>query len=166
MERDSLATRMTGAARLDRAVWRALEQDPRATAHATLVVILVALAEALSVADAGLRGAAAALLATFLGWWIWAASARGMGAVLTARGGGGDGRLLPALGLAQSPRLLAVFGVLPAVGWPLAILLSSWVLLAGIAAASVTLGLGTGRALVTVLPGWVLLVILRAVFSW
>lgn len=166
MEGDSLVTRMAGAARLDRAVWRDLEQDPRATAHVTRVVTVVGLAEALGMADAGLRGAGAALLATFLGWWIWTACARVMGAVLTARGRAGDGRLLPALGLAQSPRLLAVFGFFPALGWPLAILLSSWVLLAGIAAASVTLGLGTGRALVTVLPGWILLVILRAVFGW
>ena len=165
MARRSLLAKTVGAARLEADAFREREDDRGALAQATAVVALAAVSEGVGALDAGVLPAAGAFLATFAGWLLWAALARGLGALL-AGGEGAPHGLLAALGFAQAPRLLGFLGYLPVAGWIGSLVIAGWVLVAGLLGARVNSRMGPVRALAVVLPGWTGLVVLRAGFAW
>jgi len=154
----TMLDRMKGAALLDVATFTEVEHDTRLTNQAAGVVVLVALAKALGSWNVGLTSAIVAALASLVGWLIWA----GVTYLIGDKVLGGTatwGELLRALGYAQAPGVLLVFGVLPLLGGLLAIVVSVWTLVAGIVGIREALDFSTGKALLTAILGWLALAV-------
>src|SRR5690606_8111897 len=156
--RSGLVDRMKGAALLDVETYEAVERDESATGQAALVVAIVAVAQAIGAAGEGGAGMIGGLIAALLGWLIWAGVTYLIGDKLLG-GTATWGELLRALGFAQAPGVLLVFGVLPLIGGLLAFVVSLWTLAAGIVGLREALDFSTGKALLTAVLGWLALVI-------
>jgi hypothetical protein len=159
----SIWGRMRGAAALDPATYEDVEHDPSATVQAAVVVGLTAAAQAIAVSQNGRASIVGAVAAALVGWLIWA----GIAYLIGVRVFGGTatwGELLRTLGFAQSPNVLAVFALLPLVGWFVEAALFFWILVAAIVAIRQALDVGTARAILTAALGWLLFGVLRIVF--
>ena len=66
------------------------------------------------------------------------------------------GELLRTLGFAHAPGLLFVVGIVPFVGWVAKPIIGIWMLAAGVVAVRQALDFSTGKALGTVLLGWLI----------
>lgn len=154
----SMLDRMMGAARLDVATFTEVEHDTSLTTQAAGVVVMVALAKAIGAWDIGPTSALVTALASLAGWLIWAGITYLIGDKLLG-GTATWGELLRALGFAQAPGVLLVFGVLPLIGGLLAFVISLWTLVAGIVGIREALDFSTGKALITAVLGWLVLVI-------
>jgi len=161
----TMLDRMKGAALLDTATFTEVEHDTSLTSQAAGVVVLVALAKAVGSWDVGLTSAIAAALASLLGWVVWA----GVTYLIGDKVLGGTatwGELLRALGYAQAPGILMVFGILPLFGGLLAVTVSVWTLVAGIVGIREALDFSTGKALLTALLGWLALAVPLALMEF
>lgn len=155
--------RMRGAAALDVEVYEEVEHDPGATAQAAAVVAMTAAAQAVGASGGGAAPIVGSAVSALIGWLAWA----GITFVIGSRvfqGTATWGQILRTLGFAQSPNLLAVFAILPLVGWVIEAVLVFWVLVAGIVAIRQALDFGTGRAILTALLGGVVFQALQLVF--
>ena len=159
----SIWSRMRGAAILDVATFEEVEHDETATAQAAAVVALTAAAQAIAASSAGLGSIFGAAAAALIGWLVWAGITYFIGAKLF-RGTATWGELLRTLGFAQAPNVLAVFAILPLVGWLVDAVLWVWVLIAGVIAIRQALDFDTGRAILTTLIGGLLVGVLQIVF--
>jgi hypothetical protein len=153
--------RMIAAASLDVSVYEEVEADSSATGQAALVVVLAAIASAIGSANGNAIGG---LIGALLGWAVWAAVTYFIGATLF-KGTASWGELLRTLGFAQAPGLLYVVGFIPVLGAIAKLLIGIWVLIAGIIAIRQALDISTGKAVATALLGWLLLMIVMAVFA-
>ena len=159
--RRPLTARMIAAAKLDVSVYEEVEADSSATGQAALVVVLAAIASAIGSVN---QNAIGALVGALVGWAVWAAVTYFIGATLF-KGTASWGELLRTLGFAQSPGLLYVVGIIPILGAVAKLIIGIWVLVAGIIAIRQALDISTGKAVITALLGWLLLMILMAVFA-
>ena len=159
--RRPLTARMIAAAKLDVSVYEEVEADSSATGQAALVVVLAAIASAIGSVN---QNAIGALVGALVGWAVWAAVTYFIGATLF-KGTASWGELLRTLGFAQSPGLLYVVGIIPILGAVAKLIIGIWVLVAGIIAIRQALDISTGKAVVTALLGWLLLMTLMAVFA-
>jgi len=153
---------MLGAARLDTAVYEAVEADRTATSQAAAVVAIVAVASAIGAARGGGGSIVGALIGAFIGWLIWSGVTYLVG-TRVFDGTATWGELLRTLGFAQSPGVLYVFGFVPVLGWLVRAVVAVWILVAGIVAIRQALDFTTGRAILTALLGWLALVVVTAV---
>ena len=154
----SITERMKGAALLDVATYEEVEADTTATGQAAVVVTIGAIASAIGASRGGAGGIIGALVASLIGWVLWA----GVTYFIGTRMLGGTatwGELLRTLGFAQSPKVLAVLALVPGLGWIVGLVLSIWLLTAGIVAIRQALDFSTGKAVVTALLGWLAMVI-------
>jgi len=154
----SITDRMVGAARLDIDTYEEVEADTTATGQAAVVVTIGAIASAIGASRGGAGGIIGALVASLIGWVLWA----GVTYFIGTRMLGGTatwGELLRTLGFAQSPKVLAVLALVPGLGWIVGLVLSIWLLTAGIVAIRQALDFSTGKAVVTALLGWLAMVI-------
>jgi hypothetical protein len=160
--RRSFVERMIAAARLDATVYEEVEADASATAPAAGVVALAAIGSAIGSWQSGdpLGG----LIGALLGWAIWAAVTYFIGRVVF-KGTATWGELLRTLGFAQAPGMLYVVGLIPVIGTLAKIIIGCWVLVAGIIAIRQALDISTGKAVAVAILGWLLLMILMAVFG-
>ncbi len=162
--RRSLAARMVDASRLDVSVFTEVEHDSGATGQAALVVGIVAVASAVG----GLGGPSAnvvgAVIASVIGWVIWAAVTYLVGDKLLG-GTASWGELLRTLGFAQSPGVLYVAAGLPFIGWLVRGIVMVWILFAGIIAIREALDFTTGKAVLTAVIGWFFLALLTMLFA-
>jgi len=160
--------RMIRAARLDSSLYEMVEADPRYTREAFFVVILAALAGAVGAAfDYGARGVVAPILGGIVGWVVWAAITLWIGTTLT-RGPetrSDMGEMLRTLGYAHSPLLLSVFSFLPGVGSLIQSIAQFWMLVAGVVAIRQALDFTTGRAIATVILGWIVVIAMTFVLG-
>jgi len=154
----SITERMKGAALLDVATYEEVEADTTATGQAAIVVTLGAIASAIGASGGGLRGIVAALVASLIGWVLWAGVTYFIGAKMLG-GTATWGELLRTLGFAQSPKVLAVLAIIPGLGWFVGTALSIWLLVAGIIAIRQALDFSTGKAIATAVLGWLAMVI-------
>jgi hypothetical protein len=153
--------RMIAAATLDVSLYEEVEADGTATGQAALVVVLAAIAAAIgSLGENAIGG----LIGALIGWAIWAGVTYFIGATLF-KGTASWGELLRTLGFAQAPGLLYVVGIIPVLGAIAKLIIGIWVLVAGIIAIRQALDISTGKAVATALLGWLLLMILMAVFA-
>jgi hypothetical protein len=159
----SIWGRMQGAARLDIATYEEVEADKAATGQAAAVVAMTAVAQAIGAWGSGGASILGAAAAALVGWLLWAGVTYLIGDKLF-RGTATWGELLRTLGFAQSPNVLAVFAILPLVGWLVDALLFVWVLVAGIIAIRQALDFGTGRAILTALIGGLIFGVLQILF--
>ena len=154
----SITDRMKGAAMLNVATYEEVEADTTATGQAAIVVTLGAIASAIGSSGAGVRGIIGALIASLIGWVLWAGVTYLIGAKILG-GTATWGELLRTLGFAQSPKVLAVLAIIPGLAWIVGMVLGIWLLVAGIIAIRQALDFSTGKAIATALLGWLAMVI-------
>ena len=172
-----LVNRMIRAAMLDTSLYEEVEHDQSATSQAMQVVLIVALASGigsalwklltLSPIDA-VTGLVGGILVAVLGWLAWALVTYIIGAKIFG-GTATYGEMLRTLGFAQSPNVLLIFtgilGGIPLLGGLLRLALLIWVLLAGLIAIRQALDVGTGKAILTAILGWIVMVIIVGIVA-
>lgn len=139
----SLVNRMIGAARLNVHTYEEVENDPKATSQALLVVIIVSLASAigfvLATAFSGVSDVGNLVTSVIFGivrgvvvWAVWALLTYILGTTLfkTPDTHANWGQLARTTGFAQSPGVFQVLFFIPAIGWLIALISSLWQLVA------------------------------------
>lgn len=161
-----IVQRMLGAAKLDVATYEEVEKDTDATMQALGVVALVALATGLgSLGHVGFSGVVLGIIASVLGWAVWAGIIWLIGTKLLAEPSteADWGQVARTTGFAQTPGLLRIFGFVPVVG-PLIVLVSGiWQIVAVVIAVRSALDYtATWRAVVVVILGWLVSMLIYA----
>ncbi|MCL5958832.1 MAG: YIP1 family protein, partial [Chloroflexi bacterium] len=170
MERAASSTvdRMIRAARLDVDVYEELERDTSATWQALIVVVIVAIASGVGALLAGIvrgvpsiavSGLIGGIIAAVIGWAIWSLVTYLVGTTLFG-GTASYGELLRTIGFAYTPNALQILGFIPLIGALIVILAEIWALVAGVVAVRQALDFSTGKAILTVLIGWVIMLVI------
>lgn len=162
--RSSFVERMIGAAMLSVPVYEEVERDTTATGQAAGVVALVAVASAIGGVEHGGAGILLGVIMAFVGWIVWAFVTLFIGTRLFA-GTSDMGEMLRALGFAQSPGVLNIIGFIPLLGWIVALVASIWQLVCGVIAVRQALDFTTGKAIVTVIIGWLVIMVIGALLA-
>ena len=162
--RHSWTDRMKGAALLNNDTYEEVEADQTATGQAAGVVALVAVAQAIGGAGEGGSGILAGAISALLGWLLWAGITYLIGAKLLG-GTATWGELLRTLGFAQTPGVLYVLGFIPVLGAIIRFAVAIWVLIAGVIAIRQALDVGTGKAILTAVLGWLVIVLPLAILA-
>jgi hypothetical protein len=162
--RHSWTDRMKGAALLNNDTYEEVEADQTATGQAAGVVALVAVAQAIGGAGEGGSGILAGAISALLGWLLWAGITYLIGAKLLG-GTATWGELLRTLGFAQTPGVLYVLGFIPVLGGIIRFAVAIWVLITGIIAIRQALDVGTGKAILTAVLGWLVIVLPLAILA-
>jgi hypothetical protein len=92
-------------------------------------------------------------VAQILGWLLWAGITYLIGTKIFA-GTATWGELLRTLGFAQAPGILYLAALLPILGGTVRFVVGIWMLVAGVIAVRQALDFSTGKAVMTVLIGW------------
>jgi hypothetical protein len=150
--------RMKGAALLHIDTYEEVEADHTATGQAAGVVALVAIAQAIGGAGEGGFGIFAGVISALLGWLLWAGITYLIGAKLFG-GTATWGELLRTIGFAQTPGVLYVLGLIPVLGGIIRFGVAIWVLIAGIIAIRQALDINTGKAILTAVLGWLVIIL-------
>jgi hypothetical protein len=161
----TLAERMLGAARLERATYEEVEQDRTATGQALGVVVLSSVAAGLGL-GAGLRGLLINTVASIVLWAIWAALVYWIGTrLLPEQDTHADwGEVARTVGFAQSPGVLRVLVIIPILGDFVRAATDVWVLIATVVAVRQALDYRSlPRAVGVCLIGWGLQIVVFAV---
>lgn len=158
-----ITDRMLGAARLDVDTYEEVEADASATGQAAMVVVLVAIASAIGGAGSGASGIIGGVLTAIIGWLLWAGITYLIGDKMLG-GTATWGELLRTLGFAQAPGVLLVLAIIPILGWAVQAVVGIWLLVTGVVAIRQALDFSTGKAILTAVAGWLVLVITRAIF--
>lgn len=155
---NTLVARVQRALRLDPAVYEEIEGDTSATGQALMVVVLAALCAGLGGAGlGGIQGVIGLVIGSILGWLLWAAIIYLVGGRLLAQSQTqvDMGQLLRTMGLAQSPGLLRIFGIVPLLGGLVVLVAQVWMLAAMVVAVRHALDYtSTARAVVVVMLGF------------
>jgi len=143
---------MWRAAKLDKDFYNTVEADASFTVQAFVVVVLVGAAlgigEALSFRGSGLFGSiAGSIVGVVVGWIVWAALTAWVGTRIF-RGTTDVGEMLRVLGFASAPLVLGLIPFLGLVG-------AVWALVAAVVAIREGLDFDTGRAIGTLILGWI-----------
>ena len=160
----SITERMKGAALLNNATYEEVEADTTATGQAAVVVALGAVAAGIGMARGGVWAIVAAVVSSLLGWVSWAGITYLIGDKVLG-GTGTWGEMMRTLGFAQSPRVLAVLGLIPGMHRIVFPVIGIWVLIAGVVAIRQALDFSTGKAIATALLGWLAMMILTIPFA-
>jgi hypothetical protein len=155
---------MRGAAALDVATYEEVENDLTATGQAATVVAIAAVAAAIGASRQGSGGVIATLLASLLGWALWAGVTYVVGTKLMD-GTATWGELLRTLGFAQSPRILLVLGIIPVLGKLVVLVVGIWTLVTGVVAIRQALDITTGKAIVTAVVSLIAIIVVTAVLG-
>jgi hypothetical protein len=156
--------RMKGAALPHIDTYEEVEADQTATGQAAGVVALVAVAQAIGGAGEGGFGIFAGVMSALLGWLLWA----GITYLIGAKVFGGTatwGELLLTIGFAQTPGVLHVLGLIPVLGGLIRFGVVIWVLIAGIIAIRQALDISTGKAILTAVLGWLVIILPLAIVA-
>jgi hypothetical protein len=156
--RHSWIDRMKGAALLHIDTYEEVEADRTATGQAAGVVVLVAVAQAIGSAGQGGAGILFGIISALLGWLLWAGITYLIGAKLLG-GTATWGELLRTIGFAQTPGVLHVLGIIPFLGSIIRFGVVIWVLIAGIIAIRQALDVSTGKAVLTAVLGWLIIIL-------
>ena len=157
--RRSIVDRMRGAAMLDVATYEEVEHDNDATGQAAVVVIIVAICTALGAIWRGGPSIIAGPISAILGWLMWSAVTYLIGDKLLG-GTATWGELLRTIGFAQAPGVLMIFGIIPILGGLVRAVVAIWLLFTGVVAIRQALDFSTGKAILTALLGWIVMVAL------
>ncbi len=156
MTKHSFTQRMIGAARIDSAIYNEVEHDTSATGQAAGVVAIVAVCSAIGGIEGGSTGMLAGVVSAIVGWLVWSAVTYLVGDKLLG-GTATWGELLRALGFAQAPGVLYVIAMVPGFGILTRLIVGVWILVCGIVALREALDFGTGKAILTAVIGWVVM---------
>ncbi len=136
-EIERLKDRLLRAAKSDATVYHELDDDPNAMRQSIGVVLISSLAA--GIGSAGVMGWSAIASSTFLGvisWYIWGYLTHYIGTKFFPEPGTDVhvGKVLRNIGFSTSPGILRVFGLIPPIYLPLALIVSIWMLVAMVAA--------------------------------
>src|SRR4051794_27665534 len=168
-----LIERMIRAARLEIGLYEEVEHDTTATTQALTVVVIVALAQAISAGISGATGQAGgniivrivgAILFALVGWAVWSYVTYFVGTRMFG-GTATPGELLRCIGFAQSPQVLAILTFIPCLGAIIGLVVAIWSLIAGVIAVRQALDFDTGKAIITVIIGWVIILVLSLILG-
>jgi hypothetical protein len=156
---------MVGAATLNISTYEEVEHDQTATGQAAGVVALVAVASAIgSYGMGGLYGSLGQVFSAFIGWVVWSAVTLLIGTKVF--GGTADmGEMLRTLDFAQSVGVIKVLGIVPLLGWIAGLAAGIWMLVCGVVAIRQALDFTTGKAIGTVVLGWLAMMALGLVLA-
>ena len=172
MDFNAMLSRAIRAARLDLTLYQEVEKDTSLNREALMVVIIATVLAGVGALIGGIfTGFGAALLAVawtvvwgIVGYYIWAYLTWFLGTRLF-QGTAEPGELLRTLGYATAPRALGVLSFIPCVGWVISFVAGIWSLVAGIIAVREALNLDTGKAIITVVIGWVVVFLIGALVA-
>jgi hypothetical protein len=156
--RRSWTQRVLAAAKLDATVYEEVEADQTATMQAAGVVALCAVAKAIGASDDDSAGVILEPIGAIVGWWIWAGITYLIGKSVF-KGTATWGELLRTIGFANAIGMLYVLGVIPGIGGLFTLVVSVWMLVAGVIAIRQALDISTGKAIVVAVIGWAVIVI-------
>jgi hypothetical protein len=123
----SFVDRVVGAARLDAKTYEEVEADTGATGQAMAVVVAAALAAGIGSLRGGGTGVVAAVVGGLVGWFAWAVVTWLIGTkLLPEPATNADlGQMLRTIGFSAAPGLLNVLGIIPFLGWVVALV--AWI---------------------------------------
>jgi hypothetical protein len=162
----SFSERAIGAAMLDAATYEEIEHDPTALGQALAIVVIVSLAAGIGNAGGQGSGLVVGALASLLGWVVWASVTWFVGTrVLPGPATEADvGQLLRTIGFSATPGAFAILGVVPGVGWLLALAATLWQLAAMVVAVRQALDYeSTGRAVAVCAIGFLAYLLVASV---
>lgn len=163
--------RMIRAMKLDAEFYEMVEADSRYMREALIIVTIAAICGAIGTMIA-YRGTAMELItglfATLFSWVAWAGITLFIGTTITKgpETKSDMGEMLRVLGYAHTPQILFILLFIPLVGTLIAAVASVWSLIAGIVAIRQALDFTTMRAIITVVIGWVVVLVLRGLVAW
>lgn len=172
-ESPTLISSMMRAARLDASFFNEVEQDTTRNGQALTVVIIAAAAGGIGGLLGGivrgsltsaLMGLVVAVVMGIVGYYIWAYVTHFVGTRFF--GGTADtGEMLRTLGFAYAPNVLGIFSFIPCVGPLIALVGAIWSLVAGIIAVREALDFDTGKAVLTAIIGWLIILVVTFVLT-
>jgi hypothetical protein len=166
----SFTDRMIRAAKLDVNLYEEVEADKNAMGQAMGVVILSSVAAGIgTIGTTGIKGLVLGTVVALAGWFIWAFLTYYIGTRLLAEPETKSdyGELLRTIGFSSSPGLLRVLGIIPMLGNILNFICGIWMLVAMVIAVRQALDYkSTGRAVAVCLIGWIVQLVVFAVFYW
>lgn len=158
--------RIVRAIRLDWTVFGEIAKDRDALKEAAVIVAIVTFLSAIG------TGIAAGSFGAFVGAWIagilvgwigWAIITYFVGTALF-KGETDIPEMLRVLGYASAPNLLGLLSFIPCVGWIFPLIGGLLALVAGIIAIREAMDFDTGNAIVTVIIGWIIVMMIQGVF--
>ena len=168
----SFKDRILGAAKLDADLYEEVEADKTAMPQAMGVVVLASVAAGIGAIGMGAAGPGSILMgiiASLVGWYIWAFLTYFIGTKLLPepQTHADLGELLRTTGFSSSPGLIRILGVLPGLGAMVFLVASIWMLVAMVIAVRQALDYkSTWRAVGVCAVGWVIqTVIIIVLFS-
>lgn len=160
----TMVERMLGAAMLRVETYEEVEADTTANGQAAGVVIIAALAHAIGAAGLGSGAVLGGVLSAVFGWLVWSGVTYLIGDKLLG-GRATWGELLRTLGFAQTPRVLLLLAFIPILGPVIRFVVAIWLLVAGVIAIRQALDFSTGKAILTAILGWIVVMIPAAMLS-
>ncbi len=170
---DTMMDRVLKAAQLDVDFFNEVEADQSLNQEALMVVILVSVISGVGSFVGAVMGgsfgtAVLALIVTVLmgviNYYIWSYVAHYVGSALF-QATSDPGELLRVLGYASGPRVLGVLGFIPCLGVILSLAGAVWALVAGFIGVREALDLDTGKTLITVVIGWLIIMVLNMIIA-
>ncbi len=162
---DSIFSRVIRAMKLDAQFYNEAEHDTSLNSEALLIVIVTALAAGFGTFVGKLFGAGigealwstiAALALAVVNYYVWAYLTYFFGTRFF-QAQAEPGELLRVIGYASAPRVLSLFGFIPCIGGLISIAGGIWSLAAGFIGVREALDLDSGKTLITVFVGWVII---------
>ena len=172
MANESIVSRMIRAAKLDKAFYNEVESDTSLTNEALMVVIIGAVASGVGGLISGIFSGFGAVITTtivnvlmvIIGYFIWVYVTHFVGTRFF--GGTGDaGELRRTLGYAMAPQVLNILNFIPCVGGLIGLVVWIWTLVAGFIAVREGMDLDNGKAIITVLVGWLIIVVVGLILG-
>jgi len=162
--------RMIRAAKLDVNLYEEVEADKGAMGQAMGVVILSSVAVGIGTSGAaGIKGLVLGSIVALAGWFLWAFVTYYIGTKLLPepQTKADYGELLRTIGFSSSPGVLRVLGIIPMLGNILNLIIGIWMLVAMVIAIRQALDYkSTWRAVGVCLIGWIVQMVIFAVFYW
>jgi hypothetical protein len=168
-----LIQRMIRAARLDSTVFDEVEHDLTATTQALYVVLIVSVASgigsALATILAGFPGEAVGnlfggVIGSVIGWVVWSLVTFWIGTTFMG-GTSTPGEMLRVIGFAYTPNILGFFSFIFCIGPLIALAGAIWALVAGVIAIREAMDFETGKAVITVILGWLAMLVIILLFA-
>ena len=167
----ALIDRMIRAAKLDVTLYNEVEQDLNATSQALTVVAIGGVSSGLGAAIGAamfgsnpLQALVFGIVAPIVGWAVWSFVTYFIG-TRVFNGTATYGELLRTLGFAATPHTLGIVQAIPCLGWLGSFALGIWALVAGVVAVREALDFDTGKAIATVVIGWICSVAVSLIFG-
>ena len=160
----NLVDRMVRAAKLDVSLYEEVEKDQTAMPQAMAVVAIASVAAGVgSLGIAGFSGLIVGLIASLVGWFVWAFLTYFIGTKLLPepQTKADLGELLRTIGFSSSPGVIRVLGFIPFLGGIILFAASIWMLVAMVIAVRQALDYqSTWRAVGVCLIGWIVQMLL------